>query len=379
MPYNFRSVKLSHKLILSAVLLLSLGACGWMSDDKGIFVDRSDDYLDSVEQPELIIPEDLDSTPVVDTWPVPVIGDHPRERMFSDKAPRPSAIFAHDTREEVRIQRLGSRRWMVIPEPPSTVWPKLKQFLADNGISTISEKPEDGQLDTQWLTIEEEEYKDVVRMLLRDSREQDAVTTGQDRFRIRLEQGLRERSSEIHLRHENDANQHTIAGEVMDTSALISHSEEAESEALREIGAYLAAKVSQQAISMVAQEISTETKAQLEKNPQGEPVLKLNLDYDRAWATLGKALESAAVEVVEADKKTGTFDVSIPNSTFTGEEPGFFSRLNPFSDADDIHDLEIRVSDLGKVHYVTVRSPTDELIEENLSKQVLLLIRDFAG
>ena len=43
-------------LTLAFVLL---AGCSWLSDDKGLFVDRSDDYIDAREGPELLIPNDL--------------------------------------------------------------------------------------------------------------------------------------------------------------------------------------------------------------------------------------------------------------------------------------------------------------------------------
>ena len=55
----------------SWLLLLALAGCSWMSDDKGIFVDRGDDYLDVKENPPLVIPEDLDADQLADPFPVP--------------------------------------------------------------------------------------------------------------------------------------------------------------------------------------------------------------------------------------------------------------------------------------------------------------------
>ena len=41
------------------LLLISVTGCGWYDDDKGIFVNREDDYIDTVERRPLIIPSDL--------------------------------------------------------------------------------------------------------------------------------------------------------------------------------------------------------------------------------------------------------------------------------------------------------------------------------
>ena len=56
-------------------------------------------------------------------------------RFYPGRPPLPGTIYAADNRGEIRIQRLGDRIWLVVPEPPTTVWPKIKQFLADNGVA----------------------------------------------------------------------------------------------------------------------------------------------------------------------------------------------------------------------------------------------------
>ena len=49
--------------------------------------------------------------------------------FYPDRPPLPDAKYVTDNRNEVRMQRLGDRNWLVIPEAPTTAWPKMKQFL----------------------------------------------------------------------------------------------------------------------------------------------------------------------------------------------------------------------------------------------------------
>ncbi|MCZ6855820.1 MAG: outer membrane protein assembly factor BamC, partial [Gammaproteobacteria bacterium] len=313
----------------STVLLIwvLLSGCSWMSGDDGLFPDPSDDYLDARERPDLIIPEGLNQSQVQDPFPIPVVADQINARYFPGQAPRPDTIYATDNRDAIRIQSLSSREWLALPESPSSVWPKVKQFLAENGVAVASEMSAYGRLDTEWLTLGDEAYRDIVRLVIRDARAEINLTTGRDRIRVRVEQGLRERTSEIHVRHENDSLSIPAAEDVVDLTPLKSNIPAAEHEMLNELGAYIASKVSEQTVSMVAGDISKVAKTMLERNDQGEPVLLLRLDYERAWATLGQALSNAGVEVMEADQETGVLYVRISEDVFTGSEPGFLDRL----------------------------------------------------
>ena len=48
--------------LLLLTLLVCLGGCRFMNDDKGFFVNRDDDYLTMEERPALIVPSDLQDT-----------------------------------------------------------------------------------------------------------------------------------------------------------------------------------------------------------------------------------------------------------------------------------------------------------------------------
>ena len=103
------------------------------------------------------------------------------------------------------MQRLGNRSWLVIPESPTTAWPKMKQFFADNGVLLVDDRPEVGRLNTAWLKDNESPARDLVRSLLASARSEAGLESGEDRFLIRVEQGLQPQSTEVHLRHDNDA------------------------------------------------------------------------------------------------------------------------------------------------------------------------------
>ncbi|MEM8766316.1 MAG: outer membrane protein assembly factor BamC [Pseudomonadota bacterium] len=363
--------------LLSMGFLLLLTGCGWYNDDKGVFVNREDDYLDLEERPPLVVPSDLQAAKVSDPFPIPRTPRQLNPEFYPYRPPQPNAIFSNDNRDEVRIQRLADRAWLVVPEGPTTVWPKVKQFLAENGIQVASEMAEYGRLDTAWLDTSEERYRDIIRTVIREAKEQEGFLEGQDRLLIRVEPGLRELTSEVYVRHENDVIGLPSVG-VINLNTIRSVNPVAEVDALSEIGAYIAAKVSEQTISMVATDNIAQVKSSVERNEQGTPVLELRVDYDRAWATVGQALDRAEVEVENLDQVEGVYYVRIPDNVLTGEERGWLSGI--LGRGKRGYELQLHLEPAGDtVYHVSVTDAQASPVDREFGQEVLSMLREFAS
>ena len=357
-----------------------LVGCGWLSDDRGIFVDRRDDYLDAEENEPLLLPGDLGAEELGDPFPIPRTPEQANPEFYPYKPPLPDAIYGDDSAETVRIQRLGDRRWLVVPERPATLWPKVKQFFAENGVTIAAENPAAGRIDSEWVLLELRGYRDIVRTLLLDARGEDGPETTAERIILRVEQGLKDRTAEVHLRHPRVRPEGVeFAGpSPLDLSALRSDDPTAEQEILGELGAYVAAKVAEQSFSMVGQSITTEPKAVLERLPSGVPALRLNLDEERAWATIGQALKNAEIDVESADEEALAFELALADEDFTGEKPGFLRRALSFGDRRERVRLRLLPVPDARAFHAVVDRP-DEEIERNFAQAVLVLVREYAG
>lgn len=363
--------RVRHGALLAAALL---SACGWMNDDRGLIVNRADDYLDARAAPPLVLPEDLDRSAIHDLLVVPEVPESAHSARYPNEAPRPEAIYARDEAQGVKIQKLGERRWLVVPQPPAVVWPKIKQFFADNGVAIVAEVPDAGRMESDWIAVSGDQLKDVVRLAVRDAKAEANVTTGRDRLLVRVEQGVRERSSEIHIRHENDSLTMPEEGVWPEQSAIPG----VEGEMLNELGSYIAADVAAESVSFVARNIGAESKAELDWDESGAPVLHLNLDFDRAWAVVGQALSNANVKVTDMDRANGAYFVSVAPAELDPErKPGMFKRL--FTSADKPRDLELSMKPAKRGYQVSVLDDERAPAPADLSQQLLLLIREFAA
>ncbi|MXW51058.1 MAG: outer membrane protein assembly factor BamC [Gammaproteobacteria bacterium] len=367
------------KTIVVVALALLAGGCGWFSDDRGFFVNRSDDYIDARAAPRLVIPEDLGET-LEDPFPIPPVPAQENARFYPGRAPLPDAIYANDNRDAIRIQRLGERIWLVVPEAPTTVWPKIKQFLAENGVGVVSEQPGRGRITTEWLSIADESYRDVVRNLLQDVKST-AHEGERDRLLLQVEQGLRELTSEVHMRHQADAGVGSEDEVPAELDQLTSGLVEVERRLLNELGAYIAARVAEQTVSMVAQEIAGQVKSELARDEAGQPILRLFLDEERAWATLGQALDNAGIEVLETDRQSRVHHVRIPDEVLLGEEKrGFFRRLFSSRGGGNVPEVLLRLNQEEDGHYaLSVWDRAGRSVPVEFAQQVLVLVREFSA
>lgn len=375
-------------IVRAAIMIFLLPAlavgCGWFGKNQPEEKDPND-YLQAKPVADLRVPADLPSKPGLDPFPVPEIPPQTNPSFYPQRPPLPDAMYANDNRNEVRIQRLGGRAWLAIPEPPTTAWPKIKQFFADNGVAFAFEDPEEGRLNTVWLALDSEGYRDVVRATMLGVKQAEGLVNGKDRLLIRVEQGLQPTATEVHLRHDNDRQGSQITGAVTGLRAITSDSNDAENKLLSEIGAYIAARVAESTVSRVAQEIGSGAKTELIRNADGQPVLRLFLDRGRAWATLGQSLRNAEVvevAVLEQSSETASIQVLLPQSLFGGDRSvGVLCRLT-FScgGADDVNvTLRMTPSPQSDVFDVLVFDGEGPLADNDLAQQILVLIREYAA
>ena len=238
------------------------------------------------------------------------------------------------------------------------------------------ENPAVGRINTDWFILNQSSYQDVIRSIINDARNAAGVRTGRDRLLIRVEPGLRDGTSEVQVRHENDGFGLPQGDSLVVVDGFVSHLPEAEAELLSEIGAYIAAKVSEQTVSMVAQEISSGVKSAVTRDADGEPVLELYMDRERAWATVGQALTRTDAEVVDYHEGNGTYDVEIPDSAFTGEEASWLERL--FGGGKN-HRVVLKITEAESLYRVTVRGADGKILDRELAQDILVLLRELAS
>ena len=379
-------MKLAPKIVLvtTASILTGCGLLPLMPFNNGSDKPTSTTYIDLRPQAPLEVPEDLRQSEPSQVSAIPEIIEQRNASYYPDRPPLPDAKYASDNRDEVRVQRLGNRSWLVIPESPTTAWPKMKQFFADNGVLLVDDRPEVGRLNTAWLKDNETPARDLVRSLLASARSEAGLESGEDRFLIRVEQGLQPQSTEVHLRHDNDALNGVVAANLLYVQDANSDLVAAENELLQQIGAYVAARVAESTVSKVALQIGSQPKSDMRRNADGIPELRFFLDRRRAVASLTQSLRNAGVIINSEDSDAGRFDISIPSEVLTGKKGGgFFCRITFSCSSRGATDVTLFMSDaiateLGEGYKISVLQDGELMLDVDRAQEILVMIREFA-
>jgi outer membrane protein assembly factor BamC len=293
--------------VCAATSLLSvLSGCGYLFGDQGVFRDTSEDYKRAPEVPAIAVPQGKNTESLQEAYPIPEVQD---SMLMAGKfeVPRPTPLVAGAADEMVRIQKLGEANWALIAEAPGQVWPQVRSFLTSAGISIARIDARSGIIETGWMELQDQPMA--------------------SRFRVRIEQGVQRGTSELHVL------QMIQAGDIENWPAT-SDDPEQETEMLQALAQYIANSADTAPVSMVAnQQIDAAGKITLKESPGGEAYIALELPFDRAWASLGRALTKSTFEITDRDRSTGVYYTRFlgPESQ---EEDGWFDWL---WDSDEEH------------------------------------------
>ncbi|MCB1842687.1 MAG: outer membrane protein assembly factor BamC [Halioglobus sp.] len=293
--------------VLVVALPAVLGGCGFLMGDDGVFRDRSEDYKAAPELPVVAVPEGKSDQALREIYVVPDInqGVVPSGEF---EVPRPAPLVDGSGTDVVRIQKLGDDSWALVGLAPGQVWPQVRNFLSAAGMQVASVDPRAGLIDSGWLTLEGKPMA--------------------SRFRFRMEQGVQRGTSELHVLQMNQA------GDVGRWPAKSDDPEQAQ-EMLRAVAQFLADSADSTPVSMVAEQgISSTGRISLQESPDGFTYIRLELPYDRAWASLGRALESSAFELTDRNRSEGLYYARFVGSP-EEDEDGWFDWLW----SDDEHPL----------------------------------------
>lgn len=234
------------------------------------------------------------------------------------------------TPDNVRLERAGSQRWLVVQAPPEKIWPVIREFWAELGFAVRVENAQTGVMETEWvdpssLTQDAKgNYLDKFQGWL------DKLNTLKNRqkFRTRIDHGEEAGTTEIYMSHrsvsdvpdDGKVRVRTIAGEIetgyapKKSDSSRNKSEEARADA-EDIDAELLRRlmvrlgVEEQKSRSVLAATNSELRATLTKDKDGALNLVLNDQFDRAWRRAGLALDRVGFVVEDKDRSRGLFYV----------------------------------------------------------------------
>lgn len=297
-----------NRFIVRATLVAMLGGvtgCGALFGPEGYFRDRGDDYLHADVIDPMVLPPGVTEASVQQLYMIPNIQNNEVDISGAFVVPRPQPLSDNAFTDKVKIQKLGDRSWILVSASPAAVWPQVRSFLSRNNLEVVYTDATTGIIETGWLRFQEDEAH-------------------KDKYRLQIEQGVQPDSTEIHVRHVSVGRDVPGSGQVNWPEQ--SANKERESWMMDELAATIASDASgSQAASLLAQTIGLSDKVTVSTAGE-EPVLQLGLEYSRAWATVGYALQKDGFKLWETDDAVGIYYINYQPETGEEEEPGFFAR-----------------------------------------------------
>jgi outer membrane protein assembly factor BamC len=313
---NMHKARFAHGVFVVASAMI-LSGCQTFFGPDGYFRDRADDYLKAEVTTPIKLPEGSEGERIGQLFVIPKATNADVRLPAEFTVPRPSSSDrVTEQRNEIKIQKLGDRRWIDINNPPGEVWPGVREFLAERGMGLAKQDPSTGTLETVWLSL-----KDA------DSGADTSAT--KDRYRLQLEPGLRVDTTEIHVLQMTASSVAAANGQTDWPSQSVNPDREAWM--VKELATSLAKDTAPQA-SMLAQAIgSNERRVELVNYP--EPSLSMRVDYARAWASVGGSLNRDGFHVDSANRELGQWQVTYSAKVASEDDdegnpkPGVFSRI----------------------------------------------------
>src|SRR3981081_1489903 len=101
---------------------------------------------------------------------------------------------------DIRIERAGNQRWLVVRQTPGTLLPQINAFRRDSVFLVNIDSPQTGIMETDWAENHTKIPQDFIRRTLGKALDSLYSTGERDKFRTRIERG-QEGTSEIYISH----------------------------------------------------------------------------------------------------------------------------------------------------------------------------------
>lgn len=312
-------------------LTIALSACSVLEGEKI-------DYKSASKGSSLEVPPDLKQLSRDTRYAVPG-GVVSANALQAGQAAQPSGTEAAPTGlGDVRIERNGNQRWLVVGRPADKLWEPVREFWLENGFTLATDQANIGIMETDWAENRAKIPQDFIRSTLGKVLDSLYSTGERDKFRTRMERNAAG-GTEIYVSHRGMI-------EVFNSSSKDSTvwqprpaDPELETEFLRRMMVKLG--VSQEQAKAVAAASAQRPPAARVANVNSGPVVQIDEGFDRAWRRVGLALDRTGFTVEDRDRSQGLYFVRYVEPKGDKKEPGFLGKL--FSSDKAVPPLKYRI------------------------------------
>jgi outer membrane protein assembly factor BamC len=322
-------------------ILTLLSACSVLESDKV-------DYRSAGKAPPLNVPPDLTQLSK-DTRYTVVGGAVSASGYQAGQSTASKTAVAAASVGDVRIERLGNQRWLVVKRPADSLWEPIKDFWQENGFLLALDQSGLGIMETDWAENRAKIPQDFIRSTFGKALDSLYSTAERDKFRTRIERAPNG-ETEIFISHRGMLEVYTSGADSQTVWQPRPADPELEAEFLRRLMVKLGS-TQEEAKTLVSGSVAKSIAKVSTVN--GQPALVIEEGFDRAWRRVGLALDRTGFTVEDRDRKQGLYFVRYVPPNPDSAEPGFFGKLFG-SSTKGAQAAQFRISVLSQSELTTV-------------------------
>ena len=342
-------------------LTLALGACSVLESDKI-------DYRSATKAgPSLEVPPDLSQLTRDSKYVVPgsaVTASNYKVGQVAAAAPTAASSLG-----DIRIERSGTQRWLVVNRPADQLWGPVRDFWQQNGFVLTEDQASLGIMETDWAENRAKLPQDIIRSTIGKVFDSLYSTGERDKFRTRLERTATG-GTEIYISHRGMVEVYSTQSKDQTIWEPRPTDPELEVEFLRRLMLRLGAPAEQ--VKAVLQAEANKAGARV-TTKDNQPVVQLDDGFDRAWRRVGLTLDRTGFTVEDRDRSQGVYFVRYVEPNPNKKEPGFFSKLFSKNTTEQPLKYRISVRSAGEASTVAVLN-TEGAPETSANAQRILKI-----
>jgi outer membrane protein assembly factor BamC len=298
-------------------VLFMITGCSVFEGDKIDYKSAS-----SVKAPTLDVPPDLSQLNKDGRYTVP--GQPVSANAYAAAGGKKASVSGTAPLQlgDVRIERAGNQRWLVIDRPAEKVWEPTKEFWQENGFLLATDQQDVGIMETDWAENRAKLPMDFIRKSLGKLFDNLYSTGERDKFRTRIERNSAG-GSEIFISHRGmvEVYKDNMTQTIWQPR---NPDPELETEFLRRLMIKLGVSQEQAKTLVAANQLKTLSRLVTLDN---QPTLQIDEGFDRAWRRVGLTLDRTGFTVEDRDRASGLYFVRYVEPNPDKKEPGFFAKL----------------------------------------------------
>lgn len=360
-----------------SLLAIALAGCGILPDSRKI------DYKSAGKAPTLEVPPDLSQISRDDRFLVPDAAGKGSATFSAYSADRTPLAQAKNSTvlpqvDNVRVERSGNQRWLVVAAPPDKLWDTVKDFWQETGFLINVERPDAGVMETDWAENRAKIGDDIIRNTIGKLLDSLYSTGERDKFRTRFEPGAEPGTTDVFISHRAMEEVYTSSAQDDTRWQPRAPDPELEAEMLRRLMVRLGTDEKRAAVAVAA--VKAEPRAKLAKSDDGAGTLEVYERFDRAWRRVGLALDRVGFTVEDRDRSRGLYFVRYvdPEVDNRKKDDGWMSKLAFWKGseppASSRIQYRIHVSDAGPQSVVQVLSSEGGTDKSDTAKKILGLL-----